>query len=475
MAAYLNGNLVARFNLEDDFDSLSLSITDHDPNVFSKFHVILATSGIEEGNNVFSFEIHRPLSGSSSDPVVFDSTGVFGVEDCSTVVDSYSSLESTNPSSGTLAGIMDLDPYTTGLLPNTIGTYIEWTVENLVGSKWNSLNIVGGTTVSSWGFDIIAKYNPDDEDDEPVTILRAMDQTVTSRTKPQISVPVALAGFRRYRWEVTDTGSTTTSLGSIHMAYCKASGSVCPGIGNYPSVGEGQISPSSCETGYRGYSYRECSGGVLGEVKTDHCSKRPPMNASYRPSQNRFVMGTAVTTGVPSVRNIVDRWYIDEGVTLPNGLSLNAQTGEISGTPSSVKDLMTFTVYAENQSGATQTIVSIQVRKGRCIAEGVFPVTEVGKVAEYDCATQGSYVGTQKRSCVLGVTDGEWQKVSGLCMSIPILVLILFVVIVIIAVVVLFLMRNGKKAKVVGGMKGKKSSKSSKTTAKKVSAKQAEV
>ena len=74
----------------------------------------------------------------------------------------------------------------------------------------------------------------------------------------------------------------------------------------------------------------------------------------------------------------------DTGVFLPDGLSLNAQTGEISGTPSSVKDLMTFTVYAENQSGATQTIVSIQVRKGRCIAEGVFPVTEVGKVAEYD-------------------------------------------------------------------------------------------
>ena len=92
VGAYVNGNLVARFNLEEDFDSLSLSITDHDPNVFSKFHVILATSGIEEGNYVFSFEIHRPLSGSSSDPVVFDATGVFGVEDCSTVVDSYSSL-----------------------------------------------------------------------------------------------------------------------------------------------------------------------------------------------------------------------------------------------------------------------------------------------------------------------------------------------------------------------------------------------
>ncbi|KNB41166.1 hypothetical protein JH06_6038, partial [Blastocystis sp. subtype 4] len=163
------------------------------------------------------------------------------------------------------------------------------------------------------------------------------------------------------------------------------------------------------------------------------------------------------------------------GVFLPDGLSLNEKTGEISGVPTSVQELTTYTVYAENESGATRTTVIIQVRKGQCVAEGVFPVTDVGKVAEYDCATQGSYVGTQKRSCVLGVTDGEWQKVSGLCMSIPILVLILFVVIVIIAVVVLFLMRNGKKAKVVGGMKGKKSSKSSKTTAKKVSAKQAKV
>ena len=160
---------------------------------------------------------------------------------------------------------------------------------------------------------------------------------------------------------------------------------------------------------------------------------------------------------------------------LPDGLSLNAQTGEISGTPSSVKDLMTFTVYAENQSGATQTIVSIQVRKGRCIAEGVFPVTEVGKVAEYDCATQGSYVGTQKRACVLGSEDGEWQKASGFCMSVPLLVIGVVIVIVIVAIVVLFLMRTGKKAKAVGGVKGKKSSKSSKTTAKKVSAKQAEV
>ena len=140
--------------------------------------------------------------------------------------------------------------------------------------------------------------------------------------------------------------------------------------------------------------------------------------------------------------------------------------------------MITYTVYAENESGATQATLSIQIRKGRCVAEGVFPVTNVGEVAEYECASQGSYVGTQKRACVLGSEDGEWQKASGFCMPIFAIVLIVIVVIVIVAIVVFLLMRVGSKAKAVGGVKGKKSSKSSKSTktmSKKVSGKQIKV
>ena len=114
-------------------------MSDDDSNVFSKFHVILSTSGIDKGSNVFSLEIHRGLSGSSSDAVVFDGTGVFGVEDCCTVVDSYSSLSSNRLSHTAVVKFMDLNPYTTSSVPTPIGTYIEWSVENLIGSKWNCL------------------------------------------------------------------------------------------------------------------------------------------------------------------------------------------------------------------------------------------------------------------------------------------------------------------------------------------------
>ena len=134
-----------------------------------------------------------------------------------------------------------------------------------------------------------------------------------------------------------------------------------------------------------------------------------------------------------------------------------------------------FTVYAENESGAARATVSIQVRKGRCAAEGVFPVTSVGDTAVYECSSQGNYVGTQKRTCILGSEDGEWQKASGFCLSVPLLAGGVLIVIVIIVVIVLFLMRTGKKTKAKGGVRGKKSMKSTKTTSKKPSTKQVKV
>ena len=368
---------------------------------------------------------------------------------------------------------MDLDPFTTGYLPDTVGSYIEWTVENLEGSKWNSFNIVGSDTVFSWSFDIIATYNPDNILEEPLTILNAMYQTITSRTKPQISVPVALAGFRRYRWEITKVGTTSNSLGSVHMAYCKTSGVVCHGIDKYPSVNEGQISPSTCPEGYRGYSYRECSGGVLSEVKTDKCSYYPPTNAQYSHSQYIFVMGTHVTTNIPTVKSIATRWYIDEGVILPDGLGLNENTGEIWGVPTAEQELTSFIVYAENESGATQTTVKIQIRKGKCVAEGEFPETDIGNVAEYDCVLKGSYVGIQKRACILGTEDGEWKETTGTCL--PIIGIVMVVIVIVIVIILVFwVMKIVSKAKAMNSMKGK-NTKSTKTLSKIDSTKQMKV
>ena len=467
LVAYFNGNKVARFNLDEFFDATTESIADHDSSVFSKFHIILSTAGVVEGTNVIAFEVHRVLGGSTSDPVVFDATGVFGVNDCSAVVDSYSELTSSTPTYGKITDMMNLDPYSRTTLPNTVGTFVQWTVENMEGTKWNSFNMLLSMSLTSFGFEIQGTFDQDNS-----TISTPFSgQTINNRQKPQLSVPVALAGFRTFRY-VINNPSSNPDYSSMHTTYCKASGSVCPGIESYPPVGEGQESPSKCPDGYSGYAYRLCSAGQLGEVKLDKCQMRLPSAFRYDRARYQFVKDTVSTTGAPMYKNIVQRFYMDSN-TLPEGLTLDEHTGEIKGTPVDTSDISTYTIYAENDVGATSVTVVISVRKGQCRAEGVFPVTDVDVVAEYQCSMQGSYVGSQKRACILGAQDGEWQKASGFCFPVAGIVVLVIIVILVVVVVVFLLMRSGKKAKAVGGVKGKKSTKVSNT--KKISTKNVKV
>ena len=214
------------------------------------------------------------------------------------------------------------------------------------------------------------------------------------------------AGFRRIRYEIL-RANNPNHIGAMFTSYCKTSGAVCPSVDNYPSVAEGQLSPGPCNDGFTGYSYRTCSGGVLGEVQMDKCTYKTPTSVHYRSTRYTMVMGTASTTGKPTYRNIVTRWFVDDGVVLPAGLKLDEETGEILGIPTSIMDNQAFTVFAQNPNGAASVTIEIDIRVGRCVAEGVFPTTEVGTVAMYKCSTQGSYVGTQTRVCVLGEKDGE--------------------------------------------------------------------
>ena len=268
-------------------------------------------------------------------------------------------------------------------------------------------------------------------------------------------MPVGIAGFKQFRFEVDHPASDTVYTNAYVMQFCKASGtSACPAVGEYPAVGEGQISPGRCAEGFRGYSYRECQDGVLGDVKNDKCEYKLPTKIRYENNNLEFVLNTEVSSGVPSYKNIITRFFMQDSTPLPDGLTLNEQTGEITGKPIALLNTKTFTVRAENPVGQTYVAITISVRKGYCMPEGVFERTDVGETAVYQCALQGSYVGTQKRACVLGKRDGEWQKASGFCMPVMAIVLIVVVVIVIIVVVVFLLLRTRSK-KAVGGVKGK--------------------
>ena len=470
VVAYFNGHIVARFNLEDDFDKSTEGTTAHDATTFSKFHVILPTVNAVAGKNVIAFEVHRAPGQSE---IVFDATGVFAVNECSVVVDTFAAVDSSTVNNCQKEDLLDLNPVTYGTLANEVNSFLAWTVENQEGSKWNSFALQTSNAVTSFGFSVYTRY---EEGEEYTSALAVTGQSTLDRKRSAWAMPVGIAGFTQFRYVIDTLASSAPAINAVMFQYCKSSAAgSCPGIGNYPSVGEGEISPAKCADGFRGYSYRECSGGQLGDVKNDMCQYKLPARLQYDNNNMEFVMNTQVSSGIPSYKNIIDEFYMQDSTPLPEGLTLNPTTGEITGTPIALMDTKTFTVRAKNPAGETYVTITISVRKGYCQPEGVFERTPVGEVAEYQCAMQGSYVGTQKRACVLGKKDGEWQKASGFCMPVMAIVLIVVVVIIIIAVVVFLLMRTTRSAKAVGGVKGKSAKSAKKAPAKKTSTKAVKV
>ena len=455
IVAFFNGRKVARFNLADEYTSQTESIAIHDSTLFSKFHVILSTVGAKTGTNVMAFEIHRPYHQSSSADVVFDATGVFGVNDCNIVVDTFATLEGSTPYSATLEELWELNPVVSGYQSNAVGTYMEWVVENLEGTKFNSFGMHVPQDVSNYGFSVYSYSELEGTD--RTSILAEVSQVLPNRQRKAYDVPVGIAGFRRFRYEVDASATTNVYITSYLTQYCKASGTgSCPGIEDYPAVGEGQISPGVCPEGFRGYTYRTCSNGQLGEVKNEHCTYKIPAFLSYPQAKYSFVKDTEVQSDLPDYLNIITRFYLDDGILLPEGLQLDEKTGRIYGKPTSEMSIRTYTIYGSNPTGVTFTTVNINIRIGECKTEGLFNGVKVGETSTYECSMKGSYIGSQSRACVLGAKDGEWQKASGMCISTMVLTIIIVVVIIIIIVVILFIKKSSSKKTATAGAKNKK-------------------
>ena len=86
-----------------------------------------------------------------------------------------------------------------------------------------------------------------------------------------------------------------------------------------------------------------------------------PSSISYSPNTFVETRDSAMTSVTPTVGGggAVTSWEIHP--SLPTGLSIDSSTGEISGTPSVISTLTTYTVYANNTGGSANTNIDITV------------------------------------------------------------------------------------------------------------------
>ena len=86
----------------------------------------------------------------------------------------------------------------------------------------------------------------------------------------------------------------------------------------------------------------------------------PPANLAYATNPAIYTVGTAITPNVPSSSGgVVFSYELDR--SLPAGLSLDATTGVISGTPTAATAQATYTVTARNPSGTASVPLVVTV------------------------------------------------------------------------------------------------------------------
>ena len=85
----------------------------------------------------------------------------------------------------------------------------------------------------------------------------------------------------------------------------------------------------------------------------------PPTNLTYPQTTINATVGVAITTDTPTVTGTVTGYTISP--SLPAGLSLDAASGAISGTPTAALAKANYTVTATNSAGSTTTTIQITV------------------------------------------------------------------------------------------------------------------
>ena len=272
VVCYFNGHKVARFNLDSGFDFASLAQGYHDTSVDSKFHIILSTVGAVAGENVIAFEIHRPTGVFSGYNPVFDATGVFGVNECSIVLDSinYNTYFGNFTSKDDVQKLFDMNIETELSGYNYVNRYMQLRVENQEGTTFNNFAFSTSLAVMGVGFDLYGRYNINQ--DKWLVLLQTYDVSTVQRSRVGWDTSYGMVPSVELYWKITKKMLyNDAKISEIFLQYCVPTGeNICLGDGVYPPAKNGTYSITKCENNQFGYRSRFCINGQLGAVH-DRC------------------------------------------------------------------------------------------------------------------------------------------------------------------------------------------------------------
>lgn len=412
VAVHFNGLLNSRFGIPpDDFNIFTVS-----PNYdirYSLFHVILTAFNGVAGTNIITFELHRYTNQTFDMPFIFDATGVFGVSECSPVVDSEEEIIGVLVTNAETSILNDFDPVTIGSHNNFFYdvNIIYYRYDNQEGSMMNAFSVHTPRNYSSWSFRVRGTF----------TTMQNLLDTDTIETPSNGYTVISVPSGMNYLDSVAVSILTSPSPSQLYVSeiqalYCvpPKNGS-CERIGDFYGVGNGEVSRIPCPFGYIGRQSRVCNNGVFSEPDTTYCQIQHPQYLHYSSSHYELVVGVPVDIPAPLYIYRIDSFFVDLDTPLPEGLMFNTTTGAVTGTVTTVFSPTNYTIYGRNGVITVHVSLSLSARLAECPESDGFPRSSAGSFYIRKCESIGDYVGIQSRACLVGEEDGEWSPIVGEC------------------------------------------------------------
>ena len=246
-----------------------------------------------------------------------------------------------------------------------------------------------------------------------------------------VGVPSQAQSAQQY----TITASTQESAGATTVVSLQVTNASCRN--NDIIVADGETISQQCDGVHLVAVQAECEDGEYIIRSTESCPVALPTNLRYSSNAYTATMNVPFSTHFPLITGVNVTFEVDSA--LPEGLSLNPLTGEISGIPTVASSVQNYTISAINPAGSVTTLVSFTVIPQQCQVMADAESVNVGNVVIIPC--NETYFGELRLTCELDETlEVHWSAVEGYCIDTRgqfILMILLTLVFIVIALLLL--------------------------------------
>ena len=405
VAVYVNGDVVAVFNLPLPFDHNTFAINKRDKPISSTFSIIMEE--YYTGSIILTAELHK-ANGSLASSAVFTLECVASYSMQSFLVSSLKRVSAPYGLEAWKLTDYDVTSFTT-VQENRDYNY-EVVSSNVLGIAFNALIVVAPTDILFSSFTVYGE-----DGDQTNKIASFTDLFVSAIYPGSLLIPAGLLSFPVYhiqfRIRSSSSALPSTTISEIVPAYIHFSGPPCKHIEGFPWVREGQISPGFCPSGMTGYAFRVCQNGVFTPIDYQHCELQVPTQLQYTNSTFVLQEGISYQSSPPSFVGIITDFSV-EG-SLPEGLMIDSMIGVLYGMTIHT-GTYNVAVVGSNSAGYARTPIVIIVNPTLCSQQNELPQETLGSLRKISC---DGMIGDIIFQCVIWQNEAVWVKKSGHCIS----------------------------------------------------------